>query len=50
MDALSTWLNNGGRRVISSSPMRLFPVVQDGQFDARLYYQLNVICVDLISA
>ena len=34
-------------RVISTSEMRVWPLVERGAFLASLYYRLNVLCLDL---
>jgi hypothetical protein len=50
-DALYLWLHTGhGRgRVVSSASASLFPLVESGVFNDRLYYRLNVVTIDLTS-
>ena len=40
----------GRTQVISTSRAPLMPLVDDGRFLNSLYYRLNTICVDLMSA
>lgn len=46
---LVEWLERaaGQTQVVSTTPVALMPLVQAGQFLARLYYRLNTVCVDL---
>jgi hypothetical protein len=37
-------------RLITLSPVPLYPLVQSGQFDETLYYRLNTITMDLTPA
>ena len=48
--ALAEWLANAANsraQVLSLAPMPVFPLVQEGRFDASLYYRLNTICLRL---
>jgi hypothetical protein len=47
--ALNHWLDaDAGRtRVISTAPPSLLALVESEQFDSRLYYRLNTLCLDL---
>ena len=48
---LMAWLERGDRlRVISTSRVSLFPIVQAGMFIESLYYRLNILRFDLPSA
>ena len=42
---LRVWLDDGAhrRQVVSTSPYPLFPLVDCGLFDARLYYRLSLV-------
>jgi hypothetical protein len=46
---LVEWLERaaGRTQVVSTTPVALLPLVQNGTFLARLYYRLNTVCVDL---
>lgn len=46
---LSQWLQDAGRhrQVVSTTTTPLYPLVERGQFDATLYYRLNVILLRL---
>lgn len=46
---LCDWLEiTGGRtRVVSTTRQSLFPLLEAGAFMARLYYRLNVLCVQV---
>ena len=50
-DALHLWLHtgNGRGRVVSSASASLFPMVESGLFNDKLYYRLNVVTIDLTS-
>lgn len=50
--ALNHWLDaDAGRaRVVSTAPPSLLALVESEQFDSRLYYRLNTLCLDLRSA
>jgi len=47
--ALLEWLRATGeqRRVVSTSSLPLFPLVEEGLFSQDLYYRLNIIRLDL---
>jgi hypothetical protein len=46
---LLDWLqvNEGATQVVSATPVCLFKLVEEGAFDAALYYALNVVYFDL---
>jgi transcriptional regulator of acetoin/glycerol metabolism len=46
---LLEWLERaaGRTQVVSTTPVPLLPLVQAGEFLARLYYRLNTVCVDV---
>jgi len=45
---LHHWLDerSGSARVIATSPIRLYELVESGQFFDSLYYRLNVVCLE----
>ena len=46
---LLAWLraNEGFTQIVSAAPVRLLDLVENGSFDAALYYALNVVFCDL---
>jgi hypothetical protein len=46
---LLDWLDRAGGRtqVVSTTPAPLLPRVQAGAFIERLYYRLNIVCIDV---
>ena len=47
---LLDWLriNGGATQIVSATPVRLLELVENGSFDAALYYALNVMYFDLL--
>jgi transcriptional regulator of acetoin/glycerol metabolism len=46
---LAAWLEGAGRstHIVSTTPVPLLPHVQAGAFLDKLYYRLNMVCVDV---
>jgi transcriptional regulator of acetoin/glycerol metabolism len=40
-------VNDGGTQVVSATPVCLLKLVEEGSFDAALYYALNVMYFEL---